>query len=75
MVGVGAAGLAGLLTWRWRRSRLDAARAVPPVRGAVYPLHGAARAVQPLPPQRAAVERPCTASEHDAETVTCSLAG
>jgi len=47
IVGVGAISLVGLLLWRWRR--LAAARAVPPARGAVYPLHGAARAAQPPP--------------------------
>ena len=30
IVGVGAVGLVGLLTWRWRRTRLAAARARPP---------------------------------------------
>ncbi len=58
IVGVGAAGLVGPLTWRWRRSRLAAARAVPPVRGVVYPLHGAARAAQPLPQERRTPELP-----------------
>jgi hypothetical protein len=58
IVKAGAAGLAGPLIWRWRRSRLDAARAVPPVCGAVYRLRRPVRAAQPLPPQRAAVERP-----------------
>jgi len=29
IVGVGAAGLVGLLTWRWHRTRLAAARAMP----------------------------------------------
>src|SRR5438874_463161 len=31
IVGVGAAGLVGLLTWRWRRTQADAARAMPPL--------------------------------------------
>ena len=31
IVGVGAAGLAGVLTWRWRRPRLTAARTVSPL--------------------------------------------
>jgi hypothetical protein len=42
IVGVGAVGLVGLLTWRWRRTQADAARAMPP-RTLV------ARAAQPLP--------------------------
>jgi hypothetical protein len=58
MVGVGAVGLAGLLTWRWRRSWLDAARAVPPGPRSCVPAHGPARAAQPLPEPRPALERP-----------------
>ena len=54
IVGVGAAGPVGLLTWRWRRSR---GPRQPPLHGAASPLHGEARAAQPLP-AAAAVERP-----------------
>jgi hypothetical protein len=43
VVGVGAAGLVGLLTWRWRRTQADAARAMPPLPTKM------ARAAQPLP--------------------------
>jgi hypothetical protein len=45
IVGVGAAGLVGLLAWQLRRTRVDAARAMPP-RTLV------ARAAQPLPEPR-----------------------
>ena len=55
---VGAIGLVGLLIWRWCRTHEDAARAGPPFRGALYPLHGVTRAAQPLPGPRAAIERP-----------------
>ena len=51
ILGVGAASLVGLLTWRWRRPRPDAARAMPPTL--------MARAAQPLPePQRSAAALP-----------------
>jgi hypothetical protein len=43
IVGVGAASLAGLLAWRWRRRHQDAARAMPPLPRKM------ARAAQPLP--------------------------
>jgi hypothetical protein len=43
IVGVGAASLVGLLTWRWRRTQADAARAMPPLPTKM------ARAAQPLP--------------------------
>ena len=49
IVGVGAAGLVGLLTWRWRRTRLAAARAMPPLPSKL------ARAAQPLPQARRAL--------------------
>jgi hypothetical protein len=58
IVGAGAASLVGLLIWRWRCTYKDAARARPPFRGALYPLHGVTRAAQPLPGPRAAIERP-----------------
>ena len=45
-VGVGAARLVSLLTWRWRRTRLGAARAMPPIPQKV------ARAAPPLPQAR-----------------------
>jgi len=52
-VGAGAAGLVGLLIWRWRR--WEAARAVGQLHGAaVPPLHGESRAAQPVPPPRPA---------------------
>jgi hypothetical protein len=51
IVGVGAAGLGGLLAWRWRRTRPDAARAMPPLSPRV------ARAAQPLPAPPPAIER------------------
>ena len=58
IVGIGAAGVVGLLTWRWRRHRhTDAARATLPNPGAVTPLHGVARAAPPLPKPRPAIER------------------
>jgi hypothetical protein len=62
IVGVGATRLVGLLLWRWRR--LAAARAVPPVRGALYPLRGMARAAQPLPPPRPVIEHPAEVHLH-----------
>jgi hypothetical protein len=43
--------LVGLLAWRWRRSDSDAARAMPPLPRKM------ARAAQPLPGPRAAIER------------------
>ena len=55
--GAGAIGSVGLLIWRWCRTHKDAARARPPFRGALYPLHGEARAAQPLPAARPAIER------------------
>ena len=59
IVGIGAAGVVGLLTCRWRRHRrTDAARATLPHPGAVTPLHGVARAAPPLPKPRPAIERP-----------------
>ena len=57
-VGIGAAGVVGLLTWRWHRRPTDAARATFPHPGAVTPLHGVARAAPPLPQPRPALERP-----------------
>lgn len=51
IVGVGAAGLVGLLAWQLRRTRIDAARAMPP-RTLV------ARAAPPLPQARRAGELP-----------------
>ena len=51
IVGVGAASLVGLLAWRWRRTQADAARATPPLPTKV------ARAAQPLPEPRPAIER------------------
>jgi hypothetical protein len=51
IVGVGAAGLVGLLTWRWRCWQAGAARAMPPLSPRV------ARAAQPLPAPPSAIER------------------
>src|SRR5690242_20031520 len=51
-------GLVGLLIWRWRRTYKDAARAKPPFRAALYPLHGVTRAAQPLPEAQRAHELP-----------------
>jgi hypothetical protein len=58
VVGTGAAGVVGLLIWRWRRKRLTAARAGHALQGAVHPLPAVARAAQPLPKRRHAIERP-----------------
>jgi hypothetical protein len=58
IAGAGAIGLVGLLTWRWRRTHKDAARARPPLHGALYPLHGVTRAAQPLPQAPPAIELP-----------------
>jgi hypothetical protein len=53
IVGVDAAGLVGLLTWRWRRSQADAARNRPPLAPKLV------RAAQPLPePERSAAALP-----------------
>jgi hypothetical protein len=45
IVGVGAVCVAGLLAWRWRRPRLDAARTAPPS----FAEAKAVRAAPPLP--------------------------
>ena len=58
VVDTGAAGVVGLLTWRWRRKRLTAARAGHALQGAVHPLPAVARAAQPLPEPRPVIERP-----------------
>jgi hypothetical protein len=58
LVGTGAAGVVGLLTWRWRRKRLTAARAGHALQGTVPPLPGVTRAAQPLPKPRPVIERP-----------------
>jgi hypothetical protein len=58
ILAVGAAGLVGLLAFRMRHRLAGAARVMPPNPGAVSPLHGVARAAQPLPPLRPALERP-----------------
>ena len=57
VVGAGAAGVVGLLTWRWR-TRLTAARAGHALQGTVPPLPGVTRAAQPLPKPRPAIDRP-----------------
>ena len=59
--GAGAIRLAGLLIWRWRCTHKDAARARPPFRGALYPLHAVTRAAQGQGPRSSARKRPtCT---------------
>ena len=50
-------GLVGLLIWRWRCTHKTRPTPGPPFRGALYPLHGVARAAQPFPGPRAAIER------------------
>ena len=57
ILGVGAAGLVGLLAFRMRHRLAGAARVMPPNPGAVSPLHGVARAARPLPQPRPAIER------------------
>jgi len=57
-VGAGAAGLAGLLAWRLRRTRVDAARTMPPLPSKMV------RAAQPLPQEQRAPELP-TASQRE----------
>jgi hypothetical protein len=52
IVGAGAAGLAGLLAWQLRRTRVDAARAMPPLPSKMV------RAARPLPQARRAGELP-----------------
>jgi len=54
-VGAGAAGLAGLLAWRLRRTRVDAARTMPPLPSKMV------RAARPLPQARRAGELPAAA--------------
>ena len=51
-VGAGAAGLAGLLAWQLRRTRVDAARTMPPLPSKMV------RAAQPLPQERRSPELP-----------------
>jgi len=55
IVSAGAAGLVGLLAWQLRRTRVDAARAMPP--------RTLARAAQPLPEPRRALPQARRASE------------
>jgi hypothetical protein len=59
-VGVGAAGLVGLFAWRWRRTRLAAARAMPPApRSRVpAPRSGAGRSAAPRSPRSNAPPKP-----------------
>jgi hypothetical protein len=57
ILGLGAAGMVGLLVLRARRRLEGAARAEPPHPGAVSPFHGVARAARPLPGLRLALER------------------
>jgi Flp pilus assembly protein TadB len=52
VVGAGAAGLVGLLAWQLRRTRVDAARTMPPLPSKMV------RAARPLPQARRAGELP-----------------
>jgi hypothetical protein len=52
IVGAGAAGLVGLLAWQLRRTRVDAARTMPPLPSKMV------RAARPLPQARRAGELP-----------------
>jgi hypothetical protein len=52
IVGVGAVCVGGLLAWRWRRPRLDAARTAPPA----FAQAKVVRAAPPLPRERQAPE-------------------
>jgi hypothetical protein len=82
VAGMAGTCLAGLLAFRVRRRLDGAARAALPNPGAVSPLHGVARAAQPLPapqPERRAIERPGESHWHvhihgaDAETIAQAL--
>jgi hypothetical protein len=64
VVGAGAACLVGLLAWRWRRTRLTAARAEHALQGAMHPLPRVTRAAQPLPKPRPAIEQPAEVHLH-----------
>jgi hypothetical protein len=57
-VGVGAAGLVGLLTWQWHRTQADVARAMSRCSPEL------ARAAQPLRQPRPAIEHPAEAHLH-----------
>jgi hypothetical protein len=72
IVGVSAAGLVALLTWRWHHRHTDAARATLPHPGAVTPLHGVARAAQPLPQARQAPELPSAPAHELPAAFTCT---
>ena len=52
IVGIGAVCVGGLLAWRWRRPRLDAARTAPPA----FASAKVVRAAPPLPQERQAPE-------------------
>jgi hypothetical protein len=64
ILGIGIAGLVGLLAFRVRRRLRGAARVEPPNPGAVSPLHGVARAARPLPQPRPAIEHPTEVHLH-----------
>jgi len=68
IVGAGAAGLVGLLVWRLRRTRMGAARTMPPLPSNV------ARAAQPLPQARPAIEQHVHFHGLSAEDVAAILA-
>ncbi|HEV8275803.1 MAG TPA: hypothetical protein VGQ26_08920 [Streptosporangiaceae bacterium] len=67
----------GIAAWRWRRRRLTAARAGHALQGAVHPLAAVARAAQPLPKPRPAIERPAEIHLHfhgvSAEDIAATL--
>jgi hypothetical protein len=54
IVGIGAVCVGGLLAWRWRRPRLDAARTAPPA----FAKAKVVRAAPPLPQERQARQLP-----------------
>jgi len=56
IVGLGAVCVGGLLAWRWRRPRLDAARTAPPA----FAETKVVRAAPPLPHERQAPELTAT---------------
>jgi hypothetical protein len=63
-VDVGATGPLGLPTWRRHRSQAGAARAMSPSRESSPPLHGVARAAQPLAETRVRIDQPAEIHLH-----------
>lgn len=77
IVSVGAAGLVGLLTRRWQRTRLAAARATSPLHGAAFPLRrGAGRSAAPAAAarDRAARRGPPAPARRDPADIAAVLA-